>query len=694
MFDLAIKDKKEILTMFKFNTRYTYWLGVLCTSFCLLLDSIILRRYDALSKNLEGFRAEGYAIEENVFSTSEISSAISFLAKELDPGGTDCSTDCSHKCSVLDASFETFKRRYGDRIPFYFRKQLHSEPFYNLIFAPELIKRVQNFLKAEKVRLYPVYMLRAQEQNKKVVEWHQDPIYTQFLNPFFKKSDMKEYLENTLNVWVPLCDVLHDQAPLRVASGSHEYGVLPHSDISDKSSSDFPVFSLRDPWLSRYAGKQKSLQVKAGSAIFFNHTLAHTSTPNRNHRIRWSLDLRFESETAQSFRRSSGFSAQISLKSWLDADSVPPLSESQRHMGKNISNNCYADDFDSGALVWVKGFPCDYQIHNCIRPASLEKLQSNLGLLCRNGAALRTFDQSAFSNCFADYRHKLSVLFAGESVTRGIFEDFLRIISDSMQYAPSRKGKDTLREIVQVANTNLIDTYFTFLTGTFGERTFESKKESFSEQQKGKYEYSFTKLQKVFKQIGAVDFTIIGAAAWDILLINDHDNFRYEMTKLIKLAMQYSSKIILRTETPLVHPSNQTKDLLHYLEYNSSLKEYNHVIYELAEEFGLMILDAYNIIRSGIRDGALKYGLMEDHQACAQRFSEVNTINNGVQASFDVDEIEESKKVVIRKNYRKNEPPRECINQHHISCRTCDDNLHSGMGSMAIAQAFGSLICS
>ena len=103
-------------------------------------------------------------------------------------------------------------------------------------------------------------MLRAQEQNEKVVEWHQDPIYTQFFNPFSKSSEMKSYHENTLNVWVPLCDVSIDQAPLRVALGSHKYGVLPHSDISDKSSG-FPIFSLRDPWLSHYAWKQKSLEV-------------------------------------------------------------------------------------------------------------------------------------------------------------------------------------------------------------------------------------------------------------------------------------------------------------------------------------------------------------------------------------------------------------------------------------------------
>ena len=117
--------------------------------------------------------------------------------------------------------------------------------------------------------------------------------------------------------------------------------------------------------------------------------------------------------------------------------------------------------------------------------------------------------------------------------------------------------------------------YFTFLTGTFGKRTFESNKESFSEKQKRKYEYSFTKLEKVYNQIGAVDVTIIGAAAWDILLVNDISNFRHEMTKVIKLAMRFSSKIILRTETPLVNPSIRTEELsLHYLIYL-----FMHIIY-------------------------------------------------------------------------------------------------------------------
>lgn len=108
-----------------------------------------------------------------------------------------------------------------------------------------------------------------------------------------------------------------------------------------------------------------------------------------------------------------------------------------------------------------------------------------------------------------------------------------------------------------------------------------------------------------------------------------------------------------------------------------------------------MILDAYNIIQSGIRDGVLKYGLMEDYETCLHKVSEFNTNNNDFHVLLDRDGIRGSKEVEIRtKFYKKDEEPQACTNQHHLSCSKCDNNLHSGMGSMAIAQALSSLICS
>jgi hypothetical protein len=76
---------------------------------------------------------------------------------------------------------------------------------------------------------------------------------------------------------------------------------------------------------------------------------------------------------------------------------------------------------------------------------------------------------------------------------------------------------------------------------------------------------------------------------------------------------------------------------------------------------------------------------MEDYVACLQKISETNAGSNHSQEFAD--------KRLSKKKYKKNEVPYECTNQHHISCTTCDNAYHSGMGSMAIAQALGSLLC-
>jgi len=552
-----------------------------------------------------------------------------------------------------------------------------------LIFASSLIKRVQSILNTKEVRLYPVYMLRAQERQKKVVEWHQDPIYTQNLNPYAKISDIDEYIKKTVNVWLPLCDVSIDQSPLRVAVSSHKYGIFPHLDISDEvDDSNSQVFSLRNPWLSRYAQDQKDLPIRAGSAIFFNHTLAHTSSENRSNRIRWSLDLRFVAANIPSFRNSPGFSAFTKLESWLRTNSVPPLSESERIKNIISERSCYSGK--NASVMWVRQYLCNGEVHNCIRPSNFDKLNSQFSLRCRDSKSLKTYNQTLLFSCFEEYRHKPSILFAGESVTRGLFKDFMRIILNSMKYEISDMIGN-ITDIVHTIQTENVDVSFTFLTGSFAKNIFNKKKISFTENQKKNYIYSHIKLNSVYKQIGAVDFTIIGAAAWDILMVGDVNIFESEMTKLIQLAKRHSSRVILRTETSLIDPSaaNDSKIML----YNSKLPEYNRIIYKLSEKFSLMTLDAYNVINSGIRDGALKFGLMEDYHSCSKRKNQNDIRRTLIDAAENVSQ----KKMKKYKQNTKDSP--ECLNQHHISCSKCDNNVHSGMGSMAIVQALGTILC-
>jgi hypothetical protein len=283
-------------------------------------------------------------------------------------------------------------------------------------------------------------MLRTQEIGEKTVEWHQDPIYTQHLNPYILPSDMNVLSERIVNVWIPLCDVVENQAPLRLIEASHKNGIFPHTDISASSNKyHVPIFGLRDPWLTKFGLAQRSIPISSGNVIYFNHTIIHGSSPNMGKQNRWSLDLRFIDSSVNTFRPSSGFSTNLTVEDWIRVNSVPSLS--QTPLISNYSKNCYVED-SSDKLEWFQSKYCQSHIFNCIRPKSFPRLDSDMAIRCQSGTPLKTYDYNSLGECLRTYKHKPKILFAGESVTRGLHTDFIRIVKNSLNYyTPKNAGQ-------------------------------------------------------------------------------------------------------------------------------------------------------------------------------------------------------------------------------------------------------------
>jgi ectoine hydroxylase-related dioxygenase (phytanoyl-CoA dioxygenase family) len=84
--------------------------------------------------------------------------------------------------------------------------------------------------------------------------------------------------ENSVTIWVPLQDVDYSMGPLRVAPGSHKYGVYPNSQgiINDEHTFEF-----------------LDVPITFGNALIFNQKLVHESGRNISNRVRFSIQLRY-----------------------------------------------------------------------------------------------------------------------------------------------------------------------------------------------------------------------------------------------------------------------------------------------------------------------------------------------------------------------------------------------------------------
>ena len=105
---------------------------------------------------------------------------------------------------------------------------------------------------------------------------------------------------NHINVWLALCDVTDDLAPLQIVPKSanqtrghvvNEFGQQEIAGIGDA-----PCLLERIP-------------VQRGEAIMFSPTLIHFSAPNTTDLVRWSIDFRFSTVTESKSSQTCHFAA-------------------------------------------------------------------------------------------------------------------------------------------------------------------------------------------------------------------------------------------------------------------------------------------------------------------------------------------------------------------------------------------------
>lgn len=87
---------------------------------------------------------------------------------------------------------------------------------------------------------------------------------------------------NAIVLWVPLVDISRELGTLEIIPGSHVWGLLD---------------SREDEWYRRIDGlsdeQYKSVEVRAGDALFFSAFLVHRSGNNVTDSIRWSCHFRY-----------------------------------------------------------------------------------------------------------------------------------------------------------------------------------------------------------------------------------------------------------------------------------------------------------------------------------------------------------------------------------------------------------------
>ena len=140
------------------------------------------------------------------------------------------------------------------------------------------------------IALHPAWNLRAKMQNHEetVVPWHQD-------NSYWEPRLWTEYV---VTVWIALVDANVTNGCLQVIRGGHLSGKTATHTIGTTTRTWYTELDerllsqelLNDEPVDKYT---ETLEVSAGSAIFFSGIMPHRSINSVSNSIRWSTDLRY-----------------------------------------------------------------------------------------------------------------------------------------------------------------------------------------------------------------------------------------------------------------------------------------------------------------------------------------------------------------------------------------------------------------
>jgi len=230
---------------------------------------------------------EGYLIVPNLLSYEELAPARAAMTEKVDQIAAEMLENGLITDVLSEEPFETrlaklfenhsdkeflkYGRSWRDRIGGYFV----------LMSNPKILDVIESLIGPE-IFSNPVYNVRPKVPKVAAgqVPWHQDKSYWPDANS-----------NPVITTWIPLVDSTLENGCLHLIPRTHRRRVVEHGADTYTGTA---YTEIAEKFIT---GRKKdiiALPMTAGSAIFFNDRLMHSSTANNSQGVRWSVDLRYQ----------------------------------------------------------------------------------------------------------------------------------------------------------------------------------------------------------------------------------------------------------------------------------------------------------------------------------------------------------------------------------------------------------------
>ena len=248
-----------------------------------------------MSQIITDYNKNGYAILKNIVPPPRIDALLENIYKLYRKYSTDYELDESEdpwKSEIFHKKLIEFRKKDSKLFGAIYDSLKTSLTLTQLVSDDVIVNNVAKFLNVDPSDVSisePMCRLDVPNDKRNALEWHQE-------RSFFPQN--RDGL-HSLVCWIPLTSVTEEMGAIHISPESHAGGLIIPAQNEKKSELSTRQISVPEEHVKKY--EDLVVPVDVGDVVFFNMLLYHRSGVNISDKVRFAVQSRFHTATADDF---------------------------------------------------------------------------------------------------------------------------------------------------------------------------------------------------------------------------------------------------------------------------------------------------------------------------------------------------------------------------------------------------------
>ena len=248
-----------------------------------------------MSQIITDYNKNGYAILKNIVPPPRIDALLENIYKLYRKYSTDYEFDESEdpwKSEMFHKKLIEFRKKDPKLFGAIYDSLKTSLTLTQLVSDDVIVNNVAKFLNVDPSDVSisePMCRLDVPNDKRNTLEWHQE-------RSFFPQN--RDGL-HSLVCWIPLTSVTEEMGAIHISPESHAGGLIIPAQNEKKSELSTRQISVPEEHVKKY--EDLVVPVDVGDVVFFNMLLYHRSGVNISDKVRFAVQSRFHTATADDF---------------------------------------------------------------------------------------------------------------------------------------------------------------------------------------------------------------------------------------------------------------------------------------------------------------------------------------------------------------------------------------------------------